>query len=252
MATGRVLLAGETWVMHTIHQKGYDSFTTTDYGEGHHFLQAALKAGGLEVVHLPNHLAGRQFPTTLEELAAYDAVILSDIGANTLLLHPDTFVRSIATPNRMDLLAEWTRRGGGLIMVGGYLTFNGIEGKGNWGGTAVEATLPVTLVPGDDRVESPQGERPRVTGPDHPLALGLDAEWPALLGWNRLIAKPDASVVAEVGGDPLLVAEQVGEGRSVAFASDCGPHWAPPAFCDWSGYAPLWQNIVNWATGRLG
>jgi uncharacterized membrane protein len=251
MATGRVLLAGETWVMHTIHQKGYDSFTTTDYGEGHHFLQAALEAGGIEVVHLPNHLAARDFPTTLEQLDAYDAVILSDIGANTLLLHPDTFVRSIPTPNRLDLLNEWTRRGGGLVMVGGYLTFNGIEGKGNWGGTAVEAALPVTLTPGDDRVESPQGAAPRLSGPDHPIASGLDAEWPALLGWNRLTAKSGGAVVAEVAGDPLVVAGAFGEGRAVAFASDCGPHWAPPAFCAWPGYTTLWQNIVRWAGGSL-
>ena len=27
----KVLLAGETWVMHTIHQKGFDHFTTTAY-----------------------------------------------------------------------------------------------------------------------------------------------------------------------------------------------------------------------------
>ena len=30
----RVLLAGESWTMHTIHQKGFDSFTTTAYAEG--------------------------------------------------------------------------------------------------------------------------------------------------------------------------------------------------------------------------
>lgn len=26
----RVLIVGESWIMHTIHQKGYDAFTTTD------------------------------------------------------------------------------------------------------------------------------------------------------------------------------------------------------------------------------
>ena len=42
----RVLLAGESWVMHTIHQKGFDAFTTTAYGEGHQWLSDALTAGG--------------------------------------------------------------------------------------------------------------------------------------------------------------------------------------------------------------
>ena len=30
----RVLIVGETWIMHTLHQKGVDSFTPTEYGEG--------------------------------------------------------------------------------------------------------------------------------------------------------------------------------------------------------------------------
>ena len=32
----RVLIAGESWVTHSIHQKGFDSFTTTEYVEGVH------------------------------------------------------------------------------------------------------------------------------------------------------------------------------------------------------------------------
>ena len=53
-----------------------------------------------------------------------------------------------------------------------------------------------------------------------------------------------------VGDDPLIVAGSFGKGRGVAFTSDCGPHWAPPPFVDWSGYAPLWNGIAEWA-GRL-
>ncbi|MFM8594932.1 MAG: glutamine amidotransferase, partial [Chloroflexota bacterium] len=71
----RVLIAGESWIMHVIHQKGFDSFTTTDYGEGHQFLSAALKNGGMSVTHMPNHLVPSQFPQTAAELDAYDVVI---------------------------------------------------------------------------------------------------------------------------------------------------------------------------------
>ena len=49
----------------------------------------------------PTHVAARDFPQTPEALARYDVVMLSDIGANTLLLHPDTFVRSKPLPNRL-------------------------------------------------------------------------------------------------------------------------------------------------------
>ena len=40
---GDALIAGESWIMHTVHQKGVDSFNTTAYGTGHQWLQAALE-----------------------------------------------------------------------------------------------------------------------------------------------------------------------------------------------------------------
>jgi uncharacterized membrane protein len=245
----RALIAGESWIMHTIHQKGVDAFTTTAYGTGHQWLQSALEAGGWEVEHLPNHLAPAVFPTTMAELDGYDVMILSDIGSNSLLLSPDTFERSLAAPNRLTLLRDWVAAGGGLIMVGGYLTFQGIEGKGRYAGSAVEEALPVLISPYDDRVERPEGVAPRVGRPDHPLTAGLPVIWPEMLGYNQLTARPEAATVAMIGDDPLLVGWDFGQGRAVAFASDCGPHWAPPVFVAWRGYSTLWQNIANWAAG---
>lgn len=251
MPTGnakRVLIAGESWIMHTIHQKGFDDFRTTAYGEGHQWLSAALKVGGYDVEHLPNHLANEKFPLTPEELAAYDAVLLSDIGANTLLLHPDTFVKSISLPNRLVSIRDYVANGGGLVMIGGYLTFQGIDAKGRYAGSAVEEALPVTMLTVDDRVEAPEGAEPKVAIADHPIVADLPEIWPKLLGYNRLFAKSDAAVVATAGEDPLIVAGTYGKGRAVAFASDCGPHWAPPAFVEWDGYAKLWQQLVGWVT----
>ena len=40
----RVLIAGESWETTSIHQKGFDIFTTTFYEEGVGPLQAALEA----------------------------------------------------------------------------------------------------------------------------------------------------------------------------------------------------------------
>jgi uncharacterized membrane protein len=245
----RVLLAGESWIMHTIHQKGVDSFNTTAYGTGHRWLQAALEAGGWQVDHLPGHLVPEAFPTTMAELRGYDVVMLSDIGANSLLLSPATFIRSEAAPNRLTLLRDWVDVGGGLVMIGGYLTFQGIEGKGRYAGTAVEEALPVTISPVDDRIEAPEGVAPVVSPTGHPLVDGLPDIWPLILGYNRLTARPESAIVAVAGVDPLLVAWEYGRGRAVAFASDCGPHWAPPAFVEWNGYETLWQNIAGWAAG---
>ncbi|MEJ7742453.1 MAG: glutamine amidotransferase [Nocardioidaceae bacterium] len=79
------------------------------------------KTKGWDVDHIPNHLATENFPTTPEALDHYDVVILSDIGADTLLLHPDTFVRGQRTPNRLAVIDDWVRSGGGFLMIGGYI-----------------------------------------------------------------------------------------------------------------------------------
>ena len=242
-----ILIAGESWTTHSVHQKGFDSFTTTEYNEGVGWLRTALEANGWDVDFMPSHVASRSFPATAEALAAYDCVLLSDIGANTLLLHPDTFARSIVTANRLHALRDYVAGGGGLVMAGGYLTFQGIDAKGQYAGSAVEEALPVTLMRADDRQESPQGVKPRVSDTSHPIVSGLADEWPAVLGYNKVTAKAGASLIARVGDDPLLVAGSFGKGRSVAFTSDCAPHWAPPPFLDWAGYAPLWNGITEWA-----
>jgi uncharacterized membrane protein len=184
---------------------------------------------------------------TAAALEPYSCVMLSDIGANTLLLHPDTFTKSKVLPNRLHAIRDYVANGGGLVMVGGYLTFQGIDAKGQYAGSAIEEALPVTLLRADDRVESPQGVQPIVTDAAHAMLRGVPGNWPMLLGYNRVTTKPAGALLATVGDDPLLVAGSFGKGRSVAFTSDCGPHWAPPPFCDWDGYAALWNGIAEWA-----
>jgi uncharacterized membrane protein len=245
----RVLVAGESWVTHSIHQKGFDSFTTTSYHEGVGPLRAALETGGFVVDFLPNHVAASAFPGTAAELAPYAAIILSDIGANTLLLHPDTFERSEPRPDRLAAIAGYVRDGGGLVMVGGYLTFAGIDGKARWAGTPVESVLPVTIATSDDRVEVPNGVEPEVRLADHPVVAGVATRWPPLLGYNRVTARPEAEVVVSVGPDPLIAVGTADLGRSAAFTSDCGPHWCSPPFLAWEGYATMWQRLLGWVTG---
>ena len=249
MSKQRVLIAGESWVTHSIHQKGFDSFTTTAYEEGVGPLKDALEAGGSEVTSLPNHVAATDFPDTPAALSEYDAVVLSDIGANTLLLHPETFARSVPRPDRIAAIRDYVGTGGGLVMVGGYLTFAGIEGKARWAGTPVEEALPVRISTADDRVESPAGTSPLVRLPGHGIVSGLPAEWPDLLGYNRVSPKAAAEVVVTVGDDPLIVAGTFGSGRGAAFTSDCGPHWCPPPFVEWDGYVPMWQQLLAWVAG---
>jgi uncharacterized membrane protein len=204
------------------------------------------------VDYQPSHVAARNFPATADDLARYDCVMLSDIGANTLLLHPETFSKSRVLPNRLAAIRDYVHAGGGFVMVGGYLTFQGIDAKAQYAGSPVEEVLPVTLSRFDDRAEQPQGVVPVVTDAGHPIVAGVSGDWPALLGYNRAVPRAGAAVVATVGADPLIAAQSFGRGRAVAFASDCGPHWAPPPFVTWAGYTPLWNGIADWAAGRIG
>ena len=247
MHNRRILIAGESWTTHSIHQKGFDSFTTTEYVEGVGPLRAALEGAGWAVDYMPAHVAARSFPDTAAALSDYGCVLLSDIGANTLLLHPDTFARSKVLPNRLDAIRNYVAAGGGLVMVGGYLTFQGIDAKGQYAGTTIEEALPVTLSRFDDRLERPQGATPQVRQSDHPIVTGLGAGvWPKLLGYNKVTARTGATLVATVDADPLIVAGTFEKGRSVAFTSDCGPHWAPPPFVEWAGYNQLWPQMADW------
>ena len=138
---------------------------------------------------MPSHEAQRDFPQTPEGLAAFDAVILSDIGSNTLLLHPDTWIASKRTPNRLRSLKTYVENGGGLLMVGGYYSFQGINGGARYHGTPVEDVLPVDILPYDDRVEVPEGFTPEIKQNAHPILQGLEASLASVARVQRGQAK---------------------------------------------------------------
>ncbi len=242
----RVMFVGESWVKHTIHMKGFDQFHSTEYQEGAgHFLKCMDEAG-FDITYIRGHEISLRFPRTAEEMDKFDVVVISDIGSNSFLLPDETFLRSEKSPNRLELVADFVRRGGGLVMIGGYLSFTGIDGKGRYGMSPLAGPLPVTLLPHDDRSEKSEGISVKVSEPGHPVLGGTPSEWPELLGYNKLIEKPDATVVARVGEDPMLVVGAYGQGRTAAFASDLAPHWAPQEFLDWPHYAGLWSGILSW------
>ena len=189
-------------------------------------------------------------------LAANDTMALGAIKAlkeltyATLLLHPLVFTQSVRFPNRLQLLADYVEQGGALGMMGGYMTFQGIGGKGCYHGSPIEKALPVDFLPYDDRQEHPEGIDLKVDPQRHPALKGLPEEWPYLLGYNKAVAKPGAQVAVEYQGDPILSFYEYGKGRSFAWASDCAPHWMPPAFCEWEYIHLFWKNMIDWVVQR--
>lgn len=246
----RVLLAGESWVSNSTHYKGWDFFSSTVYEVGTEYLEKALEGSGIALEHMPGHLVPTRFPLTLEELNAYDVVILSDVGANTLLLHPDTWQRGKSVPNRLKLLKAWVEGGGGLAMAGGYLSFAGIYASAKYYRTPIEDILPVSIHTFDDRVEVPEGVAIEVVNAAHPILEGVTGEFPALLGYNETVLKPEGELILKTGDHPLLAVRTVGQGRTLAWASDIGPHWCPVPFLSWDGYARIWQQAIRWLAGR--
>ncbi len=242
----KILLAGESWFVHSIHQKGFDTFNTCTYEEGGATLIAAFEKAGYEVEYMPCHVAMKKFPDTAEALSKYGAVVLSDIGANTLLLADDTFVRSKKAPDRLEAIAAYVRAGGGFAMMGGYMSFAGIEAKAKYAGTPVEEILPVSVKETDDRVEKPAGIGVRVTA-DHAIVKGIGKNVPDVLGYNKLVEKDAGDVIMRTeNGDIMAAACAMGSGRSFVFASDIAPHWAPPEFVAWEGYDVLFGNAARW------
>ena len=170
-------------------------------------------------------------------------------------------------------LAESVRSGTGLIMLGGFHSFE----AGGYQETPLADLLPIEFVPkarqrfgeqiaGDLHLHGSVRMRPTSNGERHFLMLLTEREsnqtlWrdlPPLEGANRFFGfKPRAQVLAE-GPDavPLLVAHELGAGRVIAFAGDSTYRWVLGGHED--AHLRFWRQIVLWlarldesATGKI-
>ena len=149
---------------------------------------------------------------------------------------------------------ERVHAGAGLIMIGGWESYHGVGG--NWDGTPIGESLPVTISTVDDRVNSDQPVLVAACRSEHPILDGLpwSARPPVIGGFNRFTADPSGTVLLEAvthtvrstdrgfefqdqQRDPLLVTGLLGAGRIVALATDVAPHWVGP--------------LVDWGDGRV-
>lgn len=248
MSKPNVLLVGETWVTVSRHIKGFDHFTETSYHDGAGPFKRTLRGEGLEIDHMTSDEAPGDFPVEAADLEPYDVVILSDIGANSLTLPPETFHQGQRSPNRLKLLRDWVEDGGGFVMVGGYLSFQGIYGRAAYKDTPIEKVLPVGILSYDDRAEHPEGVEPE-PGEDFEKLPGLPEKLPHVLGYNRTRPRSDASVIYEHGSDPILATRKYGQGRSAVWTPDMGPHWCPEDFLQAEAYTDLWTRLLEWVAG---
>lgn len=242
----KILLVGESvFKIHT-HFKGFASYET---GYCTLSLDPFIKrfaATPVAIDFMPNHEVSPRFPLSLAEMARYDAIVLSDAPADSFLLHPDSLAGAIM-PNRLKLLGDYVRQGGGLAMIGGWMSFGGFHGKAHYSHSPLADILPVIIEAGDDRMETPEGVYPEMQRADHPIIAGLPETWPDFLGYNRFAARRGETLLRfRETGDPLLVVDELGSGRLACFASDILPHWGSPRFQDWPHFVPFWTQFFTW------
>lgn len=241
----KILFIGESWHIHMIHSKGFDSFTSSKYEEGALWLLQCLRTRGIAVDYLPAHQVQIAFPADIQALRAFDVIVISDIGSNTFLLQNETFYHMQIKPNALSLISTFVAQGGGLLMIGGYLSFMGIEAKANYKNTLLADVLPVIMQEGDDRVEMPQGIAATVADAQHKTIQGF-SQWPVFLGYNKVTAKQGTETILHIAEDPLLVYGTYQQGKTACFMSDCSPHWGSNQFMQWPHYTDMWINILRY------
>jgi uncharacterized membrane protein len=246
-----VLLAGETFVVTAMVAKGYDVGSSATLVNGAKRFIAALEAGGLTVTQIGGERCETEFPDSVEALQAYSAVVLSDIGALSLLLTPATR-QGLAGINRLDVLRRWVDSGGGLMMAGGYTSFQGMDGMARFHDTPVEDCLPVACLPYADGLEAPEGITPDILAGEHEILAGMPAAWPPVLGLNKVKARESSECRVLVSSSyrgqrhPMLAVRDYGQGRTLAWTTDIGPHWLSQAFMNWENYGTLMCRMVRW------
>lgn len=174
----------------------------------------------------------------------FNIFILSDIPARFL------------TTRQHRLLAEAVRKGAGLMMLGGRTSF----GPGGWARTELADILPVEIHPDDGQLEPEGGVKfvPSATGlTSYILQIGgsraetarLWEMMPPILGTNRFgEPKRGAEVLAQTAGpnpEPLLIAMDVGAGRSIAYGGDTWV-WARASEEGRLAHRKLWRQIIFW------
>ncbi len=248
---GRLLLVGESvFKIHT-HFKGFASYETGYATLSLEPFISRFAHTGLDIDFMPNHEVSLRFPASMEALQAYDAVIISDAPADSFLLHPDTLAGERCA-NRLKLICDYVRDGGGFAMIGGWMAFGGFHGKAHYAYTPLAGLLPVKISPHDDRMETPEGVYPEVVL-DHPLLAGIGCDWPDFLGYNKVERRGGQMLLQfKETQDPLLVVDEVAKGRVACFTSDILPHWGSPRFTSWPSYVPFWERVFRWLTKMDG
>jgi uncharacterized membrane protein len=194
------------------------------------------------------------FPKTRDELFQYRALILGSVEAASF------------TPEQLRMLADFvSKRGGGLLMLGGRRSF----AEGGWAGTPVAEVLPIEFdAETASRGNAPEyfthlNVKPTRAGTNYPVTQLAGNEQESSARWNDMPTVSAVNVVrtAKRGATVLLTGatedrrEQIvlafqryGRGKALAFPIQDSWLWqmdAPVAVDDMT-HETFWRRMVRW------
>lgn len=200
----------------------------------------------------PDEVVGG-FPKTREELFAYRAIILGSVEAASF------------SPDQLRMLADFvSKRGGGLLMLGGRRSF----AEGGWAGTPVAEVLPIEFDGGARGTNTaPYFTRlavhPTRAGAVYPVTqLAGDerasaAKWtdmPQVSAVNQVRAvKPGATLLLSGTTDTrqeqvVLAYQRYGRGKALAMPIQDSWIWKMDATIpvEDTTHATFWRRLVRW------
>jgi hypothetical protein len=177
------------------------------------------------------------FPETAAELFDNNVIYLcgADLAALTL--------------RQKNMLAEYVRRGGGLIVFGGHKALD----RAGLKGSLLEEVLPVTGGAGIPPLVALPGGAPLSRGAAHGVTQFADFDAAPLCYYlHDLQARPEAQTLITVGGRPGLVVGQCGKGRVAVVGMTCfgAPAASQTPFWQWRSWVVLLRDLAWWAAGQ--
>lgn len=194
----------------------------------------------------------RGFPSTVEELFAYQALIIGNVEAGYF------------TPVQQNLIREFAgRRGGGVLFLGGRAALS----DGGWQRSPVAEMLPVVLQDRKGTFHREPATAELTRAGEESLLLRIEedpeknaARWKALpymADYQETGApKPGATVLAEaVPGvrlrHPLLVTQNYGRGRAAVLATGGTWRWQMAQDARDQSHETFWQQLLRWLAGSV-
>lgn len=192
------------------------------------------------------------FPKTEEELFSYHALMIGSVEAGFF-----------TADELRNIEAFVSRRGGGLLALGGRLAFDG----GKYKGTTIDDLLPVSLTGGavDDSNSFSPVFKPILTGAGqaHPITRLNEDRGANQKAWNEMApisvsqvltnVKPGASVLLEarrVEGPaqvaPLLVQQRYGRGQTLALTAADTWRWRMKMDSKNNAHETFWRQMLRY------